>query len=109
FLKTGPQGATGATGEKGATGPQGAAGTPGPVGPAGPAGKVELVTCKTAKGKQHCTTKLVPATVKFTAAGSAARATLSRGGVVFASGSAHPARKHMSLRLKPLRALRPGK
>jgi hypothetical protein len=61
------------------------------------------------KGKQRCTTKLVSGTVKFTATGSAARATLSRGGVVFAIGSARSNYGRMSLRLAPLRVLRPGK
>jgi DNA-binding beta-propeller fold protein YncE len=117
FLKAGAQGSAGmgAAGEKGATGaagaqgPAGPAGAPGPAGPAGPAGKIELVTCKTVKGKQHCTTKLVSGTVKFVATGSAARATLSRRGVVFASGSARTTRRGMSLRLVPLRTLQPGK
>jgi hypothetical protein len=111
FLKAGTQGpaGTGATGEKGATGAQGPAGPEGAQGPAGPAGKVELVTCKTVKGKQHCTTKLVSGTVKFTATGSTAQATLSRHGVVFASGSARTTGGRMSLRLVPLRLLPPGK
>lgn len=117
FLKAGTQGpaGVGATGEKGSTGaqgPAGPAGVPRPAGvpgPSGPTGKVELVTCKTVKGKQHCTTKLVSGTVRFTAAASAAKATLSRRGVVFASGSALITRGRMSLRLAPLRPLRPGK
>ena len=114
FLKAGTQGpaGVGATGEKGAAGAAGAQGPAGPTGvpgPAGPAGKVELVTCKTVKGKQHCTTKLVSGTVKFTAVGSSAKATLSRHGMVFASGSALVTRGRMSLRLAPLRLLRPGK
>jgi DNA-binding beta-propeller fold protein YncE len=111
FLKAGTQGptGTGAVGEKGAPGAQGPAGPAGAQGPAGPAGKVELVTCKTVKGKQHCTTKLASGTLKLTTTGSSARATLSRRGVVFASGSARTTRGHMSLRLMPLRQLRPGK
>ncbi len=40
------------------------------------------------KKKQQCTTKLVSGTVKFTATGSVARASLSRAGVVYATGSA---------------------
>ena len=75
----------------------------------GPAGQVELVTCKKVKGKQHCTTKLVSSTVKFTTAGLAARATLSRHGVVYATGTARTARGRMSLRLTPLRKLQLGK
>ncbi len=116
--KEGKAGATGAAGEKGANGaagaagPQGPAGTPGaqgPAGPAGPAGKVELVTCTKVKGKQHCTAKLVSGTVKFTTAGVAAQATLSRRGVVYAAGTARSARGRMSLRLLPVRRLRSGK
>ncbi len=114
FLKAGTQGptGTGSAGEKGTGGAAGAQGQPGPTGtqgPVGPAGQVELVTCKKVKGKQHCTTKLVSGTVKFTTAGLAARATLSRHGVVYAKGIARTARGRMSLRLTPLRSLRPGK
>ncbi len=117
FLKAGKEGptGTGSTGEKGADGAAGAQGLPGPagaqgpVGHTGPAGQVELVTCKKVKGKQHCTTKLVSGTVKFTTAGLAARATLSRHGVVYAKGTARTARGHVSLRLTPLRKLQPGK
>ncbi len=118
FLKPGKEGATGgegkagAAGEKGATGAAGAQGSPGPAGargPAGPAGQVELVTCKKVKGKQHCTTKLVSGTFKFTTAGPAARATLSRRGMVYARGTARTARGRTSLRLQPVRLLRPGK
>ena len=98
-----PKGTTGAQGEKGPAGPTGA------QGPAGPAGKIELVTCKTVKGKQHCTVKLVSGTVSFTTSGAAAQATLSRHGFVYANGTARTARGHLSLRLTPLRKLRPGK
>ena len=101
-------GPTGPTGEKGA-GPAGAQGPAGPAGEQGPAGKVELVTCKTVKGKQHCTTKLVSGTVKFEASGTAAQATLSRHGVVYAAGTARVEHGRMSLRLRPLRKLGPGR
>ena len=113
--KEGPTGGTGPAGEKGAagaTGAQGPAGAQGPTGargPAGPAGKIELVTCKTVKGKQRCTAKLVSGTIKFTTAGLVARATLSRHGVVYAAGTARTARGRMSLRLLPVRLLRSGK
>jgi DNA-binding beta-propeller fold protein YncE len=117
FVRAGTQGptGTGSAGEKGAAGPQGPAGPTGARGPigaqgsAGPAGEVELVTCKKIKGKQHCTTKLVSGTVKFTTAGLAAQATLSRHGVVYAAGTARVAHGHTSLRLLPTRRLRPGK
>ena len=105
----GEKGANGANGANGAQGPAGPAGAQGPAGPAGPAGKVELVTCKKLKGKQHCTTKLVSGTVKFTSTGKAAQATLSRHGLVFAAGIARSARGRISLRLLPVRRLRPGR
>jgi hypothetical protein len=113
--KDGTNGTNGSKGENGGQGPTGAQGTPGPAGPQGPpgpAGKVELVTCRTVKEKgksgQKCTAKLVSGTVRFTATGSAARATLSRHGAVYAAGTAHSAHGQMSLRLLPLRRLRPG-
>jgi len=66
------------------------------------------VTCTTVKGKQRCTTKLVSGTVKITTTGSAAQATLSRHGIVYAAGTARLARGRMSLRLLPVRRLRSG-
>jgi len=110
--KEGQTGAAGAAGAQGPVGPAGAhgpAGAQGPAGPQGPAGEVELVTCKKVKGKQHCTTKLVSGTAKFTTSGSAARATLSRHGMVYGAGSARTSHGRISLRLEPLRSLRPGK
>jgi hypothetical protein len=104
--KEGPPGTEGPFGKVGAQGPAGPAGA---QGPAGPAGQVELVTCKKVKGKQHCTSKLVSGTVKFTTVGSSAQATLSRHGVVYAAGTARTARGRMSLRLLPVRRLRPGR
>lgn len=72
------------------------------------------MTCKTVEmGKkrvQQCTTKLVSGTVKFTTNGKFAPATLSRHGEVFAAGIARVvAHGHLSLRLAPLRKLRPGR
>jgi len=106
----GPAGAPGANGTNGAQGPAGPAGA---RGPAGPAGQVELVTCRTVKkdGKkaQDCTTKLVSGTVKFTTGDASTDATLSRHGHVYAAGTARAgARGRMSLRLTPVRKLRPG-
>jgi hypothetical protein len=57
-------------------------------------------------GKEGAT---VSGTIKFTATGSAAQATLSRRGVVFASRIARTTYGRMSLRVVPLRRLRPGK
>jgi hypothetical protein len=107
--KAGVAGPTGEKGAGGAAGAQGPAGPPGAQGPAGPAGKVELVTCQKVKRKQHCTIKLVSGTVTFTTAGLAAQATLSRHGMVYAAGTARTVHGRMSLRLLPVRRLRPGR
>jgi hypothetical protein len=111
---TGPQGPTGEPGAAGADGTQGpagmnatngAAGLQGPAGPKGvaglqgPAGKngeVELVTCKavttgTGKNKktvQQCTIKLTSSPITITTAGASIAAVLSRGKVIYATGSA---------------------
>ena len=62
------------------------------------------MTCKTVvvkkKKKQQCTTKLVSGTVKFTATGSVARASLSHAGVVYATGSARRVHGRMRLVLR---------
>lgn len=116
FVCNGTNGSNGSNGSNGAAGGQGAVGPAGPAGaqgPAGPAGQIQLVTCKTVKkGKknaQQCTTKLVSGTVKFTATGASAHATLSRHGLVFAAGLARVARGGLSLRLVPLRKLHKGR
>jgi hypothetical protein len=92
-------------------GPQGAPGLPGPP------GEIELVTCTThtktvirhhkkVKVKQQkCSAKLVSGPVTFTTSGAAAHATLSRRGVVYATGSARDGRT----RLVAGRPLRPGR
>jgi Divergent InlB B-repeat domain/Collagen triple helix repeat (20 copies) len=102
----GETGTAGAAGANGASGTAGAQGPAGPAGPEGPAGKVQIVTCKKVGKKQKCTTKTVSGTVKFTT--SSTRATLSRHGIVYATGTASNARGHMRLRLTPSRGLRPG-
>jgi hypothetical protein len=91
-----PQGPTGATG---ATGPTGATGAPGPQ---GQAGKIELVVCHkvtktvTTHGHKHkvtvqqCTTRLVAGTVKFTIDSDDLGASISRAGVIYATGLAVP-------------------
>jgi hypothetical protein len=107
---SGKEGAPGATGPAVATGPAGPTGSQGPAGPAGkegPQGKVELVTCTKVGKKQKCTAKLVSGTVKFTA--GAARARLSRHGVLYAAGTARRLRGRMSLRLIAVRSLRSGR
>jgi hypothetical protein len=122
FLKAGTQGPSGKDGAPGTTGPVGQPGPSGPAGPAGPAGptgpvgkegpagKVELVTCTKVGKKQKCKTKLLASPVKLTITRSVARATLSRRGMVFATGSAVK-RAHGGLRLvlRRLRKLGPGR
>ena len=81
-------------------------GATGATGPAGSAGKIELVTCKNAaktvtkkvngkkrkvkKKVQTCTGKLVYGTVDFTVTAASDRATISRGRVVYATGTTLP-------------------
>ncbi|MGD0272343.1 MAG: FG-GAP-like repeat-containing protein [Gaiellaceae bacterium] len=109
-----PQGPTGATGATGATGPTGATGATGPRGLKGASGKIELVTCKVVtvkvKGKKvkrnKCQTKLVSGTVKFTTASVVMRASLSRGGVLYATGTAS---RKSGLVLRSLRRVLAGR
>jgi hypothetical protein len=106
--------------------PQGATGAQGPAGPQGPAGKIELVSCKTVtktitklvKHKRHkvrvtrqqCTARLLTGTVKFTATGVAAQASISRAGVVYANGTSVPTGSGSTqLVLNSLRRLRSGR
>ena len=90
----GSSGTNGTNGTQGPGGPQGSIGPAGPTGSQGPAGRVELVTCKTVKRKQRCTTKLVSGPVTFTTAGAAARAMLSRRGRVVATGTVRTVHGH---------------
>jgi hypothetical protein len=98
------------------TGGQLPQGPPGKTGPRGPAGKIELVTCKpVTKGKgkhkkttQKCTTKLTSKPVKFKTGGDVSTAVLSRGDIVYATGSAIRAGKNTKLLLTPLRKIRGG-
>ena len=113
-LPTGPAGAAGPAGAPGPAGPTG------PIGAQGLAGKVLLVTCKTVtrtvkRGgrtvrakRQRCTTRLVSGRVKFTAAGR--RATISRAGVTYASGTAvELGHGRLQLVLTPRRTLARGR
>jgi hypothetical protein len=106
-VKNAVNGTNGVQGEKGASGATGPHGPAGPAGKQGAAGKIELVTCTKKGKKQHCTTKTESGTVSFTT--SSAHATLLRHGVVYAAGTARLAHGRMSLRLLPVRSLRPGK
>jgi hypothetical protein len=123
----GPSGATGPQGPSGATGPQGPSGVTGPqgpqgqTGPPGPAGTVELVRCQTVtrtvirNGRrvkvngQLCTAKLVSGPVKFTTAFASARATLTRRGVVYATGYSYARPGGLRTKLLAARRLRPGR
>jgi hypothetical protein len=91
----GETGPTGTAGPQGLVGPTGTSGPAGPEGKEGPAGKVEIVTCTKKGGKQTCTTKLGTGPVKFMATASAARATLSRHGKVFATGTVRKVNGHI--------------
>ncbi len=113
---TGPPGPAGPTGE---TGPQGPAGLPGEAGPQGLTGKsgsVELVICKavtTIKGKSEntahkCTTKLTSSPITIVTAGASFAAVLSRGKVVYATGSAVGSAKQTKLLLTPARRIGKG-
>jgi hypothetical protein len=115
-LPQGPAGATGATGSAGpagATGATGSAGATGATGPRGKSGQIELVTCKVVtvkvKGKKvkrnKCTTKLVSGTVKFTTSSVVRRASLTRDGVLYATGVV----TKKGLKLHALRRVRAGR
>ncbi len=94
---------TGVAVNSGSSGATGAAGPAGPRGPAGAAGTLVLVTCKTVtktvektvSGKKHkvrekvqnCTGRRVGGTVKVTVSVGSGRATISRGRVVYATGT----------------------
>jgi hypothetical protein len=76
------------------------------------AGQIELVTCKTVKHKRKtvrlCTTRLVSGVVNFTTSG-ALSASLSRQGIVYATGSATRNHGRTRLLLTVLRRLHPGR
>ncbi len=79
---------------QGPKGPQGTPGQKGPQGVRGPAGMIELVTCKLVTKRvnghthkvQKCSGRLVSGRVKFTVSGAGFGATVSRHGIVYASG-----------------------
>ncbi len=88
---------------RGAVGPTGPQGPAGVAGPRGPAGEVELITCQTvthtvtkrirgqqrkvAVSRQECTGRVVSSPVKFTTAGIARRANITRGHALYATGT----------------------
>ena len=91
-------------------------GSTAPAGPAGKNGEVELVTCnavttdagKARKTVQQCTTKLMSSPITITTAGASIAAVLSRGKVVYATGSATKSRKQTKLLLIPRQRIRKG-
>jgi hypothetical protein len=109
---------SGPQGPSGPPGLQGPAGATGPRGPAGAAGQVELITCTTVtkivKGNrrklQQCTGRLVSGPLKFTAAAAAARATISRGPVIYATGvRVQLGDGHTQLLVSQARPIHPGR
>ena len=106
-----PQGPVGPQGPAGATGTTGPKGARGATGARGRTGKVQLVTCKTVKRKgqkprRTCTTRTVSGPVKFT---TLATARLSRGGVLYATGTASRVGGRLTLVLSAGRKLAPGR
>lgn len=99
-----PQWQLGPEGRQGLTGKQ------------GPAAKIELVTCTTivrkVKSAKHmrmqCTTKLVTSPVKFTTVGAATAAVLSRGKLIYATGSVLGKGMKIKLLLAPRRNIAKG-
>ena len=82
--------------------------------PARPRVTIELVTCKpnrkTKRHKQPCTAKLISRPLTFTATAQTARATISRGRVVYATGPATAVGAgRWELVTRKRRALRPGR
>ena len=107
-------------GPAGPQGPVGPKGILGAAGPGGPRGKVDLVNCKTVvktrkvhghKRKvtqQQCSGKLVPSPVKFSATGTLVRASLSRSGKTYASGTARDDSGGLTLALTSVRRMSTG-
>jgi hypothetical protein len=100
------------SGPTGPPGPTGQTGAPGAAGPAGSPGQIELVICRIIRVKRHgrthalkrrkCTVKHVTGSATFTA--TEARATLRRGRIVYAIGTAMLSR----LTLRQRRPITPG-
>ncbi len=112
----GPAGANGSAGTNGTDGRNGTDGTNGANGAPGSAGQIELATCKsvtTGHGErrrtvQRCTTRLTSSPVTFTGVGARFAASLSRGRVVYATGSVIAADGSTRLLLSPRRAIGRG-
>jgi hypothetical protein len=100
-------------------------GPPGATGPRGPAGAIELVMCNTVTSKrvvgkgakrhtvhvrrQQCTARLVSGKITFMTTAAGARATVSRGRVVYATGVAvATGAGRLQLLLQDVRRIRRG-
>jgi len=111
-----PTGSQGSTGSQGLTGPQQPIGSTGPAGPTPKNGEVELIACKSvtagsAKNKktiQRCTIKLTSSPVTITTTGGSIKAVLSRGKIVYATGSATVSGKQTKLLMLPRRHIDTG-
>ena len=107
----GQPGAQGPPGPTGAAGPAGPAGPTGPRGATGPQGPAGQVTCRNnAAAKLACELMFQPGTWKVAGTATVARATLSRGGRVYARGRARLRTQGRRLRVKLelVRRPRPG-
>jgi hypothetical protein len=104
---TGATGATGASGATGAAGPQGSAGAQGPAGPQGRPGRDAQVTCRSS-GLLRVTCTVVYADTPASARASMVRASVSRAGRAYATGSARVTSGRTQLRLRQLRRMSRG-
>ena len=102
----GPAGPTGPAGATGANGSDGVPGPTGPAGPRGPAGRDAVVRCRPGRlvrGRVKVTCRVVlvaPRTAR------SVRVRLSRNGVLYATGSATPARGSATVPMRLRRGLR---
>ena len=107
----GPQGTAGpagAAGPAGPAGPAGAKGATGPSGPRGPQGPAGQVICRnTVSAKVACDLLFPPGTWRVAGSATAARATLSRDGRVYARGRARVRARGKRLRVQLRLARRP--
>jgi hypothetical protein len=104
------------------TGPAGMRGPAGARGPKGAPGKIELVTCRTVTryvrrhgrkvrvSHKQCNAKLVSGPIKFKVADATVKAVISRGHVVYATGTGVAVgRTRSQLLLTERHTIRPGR
>jgi hypothetical protein len=104
----GQDGATGLAGPVGPAGPTGMTGAAGLAGPTGPRGRDASVRCRIRKSKKGKITVVCAVTLAAPAR-SRAVARLTKHGRVYARGAATVGRAQSTVRLRPLRALHPGR